>query len=329
MSTSKKQILIIQTAFIGDVILSTCLLEFFKAVYPDCVLDFVLRKSNASLLSEHPSIRNLITWDKSAPKVLSLRKVIKTIRKNRYDLVVNTHRYTSTGLMTLFAKAVSTVGYDKNPLSRLFSRRVVHRFEEGLHEVDRLHALVQHLDSRTFKPKLYLPQRVIEQVKVYQNGSYRVIAPQSVWFTKRYPADRWIDFLDNSTFTGHTYLVGGPADFDEVEHIRMSTKNDRVINLCGKLSLLASAALMQGAEMNYVNDSGPMHLCSAVNAPVKAIYCSTTPALGFGPLSDNREIVEYEGPLPCRPCGLHGKKTCPEGHFRCAYGIDPVKLEVS
>jgi heptosyltransferase-2 len=93
-----------------------------------------------------------------------------------------------------------------------------------------------------------------------------------------------------------------------------------VMNLAGKLTLLQSAALMAGAQHNYVNDSGPLHLASATNAPVSAFFCSTIPEFGFGPLSDKASIIEVQG-LDCRPCGLHGHKSCPKGHFRCGEGL--------
>ena len=70
--------------------------------------------------------------------------------------------------------------------------------------------------------------------------------------------------------------------------------------------------------MTYTNDSAPMHFASAVNAPVSAIYCSTVPSFGFGPLSDQHFVFETDKDLDCRPCGLHGKKQCPEGHFNCS-----------
>ena len=328
MSETKQQFLIIQTAFIGDVILATSLIEFFKSVYPGCEVDFVLRKSNASILKGNPNIRRLITWDKSLPKLKGLKTVISEIRQVQYDVAVNVHRYTSTGLMMMMARARQKVGYAKNPLSVFYNKKVPHRFEKGLHEVDRLHELVKHLDSRYCQPKLFLSQEVLGRVAGYKTVPYRVIAPMSVWFTKQYPVEQWVRFLDKSPFAGHTYLVGAPDDFDHVEKIRTTTTNERVTNLCGQLNLLHSAALMKDAVMNYVNDSGPMHLCTAVNAPVKAIYCSTTPDLGFGPLSDNREVIETEEVLPCRPCGLHGHSACPEGHFKCAYSIDLRRLEI-
>ena len=78
-----------------------------------------------------------------------------------------------------------------------------------------------------------------------------------------------------------------------------------------------NSALMKDAQRNYVNDSGPLHISSAMNAPVTAFFLSTVPAFGFGPLSDDSQILDV-GELYCRPCGLHGFKTCPEGHFKCS-----------
>ena len=75
---------------------------------------------------------------------------------------------------------------------------------------------------------------------------------------------------------------------------------------------------MRGAIMNYANDSAALHLASAVNAPITAIFCSTIPAFGFRPLSDKAYTIEYPEPLNCRPCGMHGKKACPKKHFRCS-----------
>jgi heptosyltransferase-2 len=79
---------------------------------------------------------------------------------------------------------------------------------------------------------------------------------------------------------------------------------------------------MEKAAMNYTNDSAPVHIASAVNAPVTEIFCSTVPGFGYTPLSDHARIVETREKLACRPCGIHGRKECPEGHFKCAWGIE-------
>jgi heptosyltransferase-2 len=142
-----------------------------------------------------------------------------------------------------------------------------------------------------------------------------------VWFTKQWPEHKWVELIQLLPEDTQVYLTGGPDDAHLCERIAEKAGRIRVTNVCGKLSLLESASLMKDAEMNYVNDSAPMHLCSSVNAPVTAIYCSTVPSFGFGPISSRAHIVETRVKLDCRPCGLHGFNACPKGHFKCAEGI--------
>jgi heptosyltransferase-2 len=141
--------------------------------------------------------------------------------------------------------------------------------------------------------------------------------------------EQWVEFL--SAVPGHlkVFLLGAGSDRQLCENIKEKTSNNNVTILAGHLTMLESAALMKGAVMNYVNDSAPMHLASAMNAPVSAIYCSTVPSFGFGPLSDNSVIIETHEELTCRPCGLHGYRACPEGHFKCALMIQKEQLLAS
>ena len=122
------------------------------------------------------------------------------------------------------------------------------------------------------------------------------------------------------------YLLGAPGDREACEQIKQQTRHPHISTLAGNLSLLESAALMEDAQMNYVNDSAPMHLASAVNAPTCVVYCSTIPAFGFGPLAEHAKIIETEDKLDCRPCGLHGLNECPKGHFQCALSIQVKRL---
>ncbi len=175
-------------------------------------------------------------------------------------------------------------------------------------------------------PRLYPSADDESFVKKYKVNSYLTISPASVWFTKQFPKEKWIDFLDKVPSPYTIYLLGAPNDAALAEEIKNKTTHHSIINLCGQLTFLQSAALMKDAAMNYVNDSAPMHFASAMNAPVTAVYCSTLPSFGFGPLSEKRFIVETEQNLSCRPCGLHGKKACPLGHFKCAYTIRTEQL---
>ncbi|GAC1394956.1 MAG: glycosyltransferase family 9 protein [Sediminibacterium sp.] len=325
-----QQILLIQTAFTGDVVLITGLLEKLHTYQPGAAIDILVRKGNESLFHKHPFVHEVLVWDKRRAKYRNLLKILQKIRHKRYDLLINVQRYTATGLITVLSKAKHTIGFDKNPFSFLFTEVIRHVFggeEEAVHEIERNHQLISSItDDRAAKPKLYPSAEDEAVVDQLIKQPYICIAPASVWFTKQLPAIQWIRFLDSVPASFHVYLIGAPADRPLCELIRKDTGHPDVQNLAGKLSFLQSAALMKKAVMNYVNDSAPMHFASAVNAPVTVVYCSTIPAFGYRPLSTNSHIVEVTESLPCRPCGLHGKKACPLVHFNCARFITNNQL---
>jgi heptosyltransferase II len=328
VSNTPKSFLVIQTAFIGDVILATAVVEKLHRVYPNAAIDFLLRKGNESLLTGHPQIREVLVWDKKRGKIKNLFKMTGQVRTNRYEVIVNIHRYASSGLITAFSGASQKIGFKKNPWSFAFTRKIRHDFGSNVHEVDRNQKLIESLtDSIRELPRLYPSVQDFERVKKFQTGNYICVAPTSVWFTKQFPAAQWIDFIRSiANQFEHVYLLGAPTDKSVCDSIQKGVGSDRVVTLAGQLSFLESAALMKEATMNFVNDSAPMHLASAMDAPVTAIYCSTIPAFGFGPLSTKSVIVQTTENLSCRPCGSHGHKACPQGHFKCATTVSTQSL---
>ncbi|HEY0978993.1 MAG TPA: glycosyltransferase family 9 protein [Flavobacteriales bacterium] len=352
-----KQFLVIQTAFLGDAVLVTSIVEKLHAFYPDAAIDLVVRKGNDGLFFEHPFLRKLHVWDKRQGKTRALFRLIGELRKTRYDHIFNAQRFLSTGLMTVLARGKEKVGFDKNPLSFLFTRTVKHEIPEPsalrqaqgdkfpsdvvarpskdiVHEVDRLNALIAHLtDGARPLPKLHPSPGIREEVEhvvhkyTEDKGRYVCIAPSSVWYTKQWPEKKWVELVRSLPPELHLFYIGAPtpSDYSMCERIASASGRGEVV-IEELPSPLASAVLMQGAVMNYVNDSAPLHIASAMNAPVTAVFCSTVPEFGFGPLNANGRIAQLNEPLPCRPCGLHGYKACPEGHFRCALGIDPQQV---
>lgn len=322
-----KKILIVQTAFIGDVILATPLIEKLHQFYPDAEIDFLIRKGNEGLLSNHPFINDLIIWNKRQNKIKNLFDLIKQINNHKYDLLVNVHRFSSSGLIAFLSGAKIKAGFNKNPFSFCFDVRVKHQIGNNVHEVTRNLSLIEKFTDNSFvKPVLYPSANDYEMVKAYafqdeKLREYITIAPSSVWYTKQWPAHQWEKLIKKKGSTIPVYLLGSPDDVEICERIVKQASQTNVTNLAGKLSFLQSAALIKNAAMNFVNDSAPMHIASAMNAPVTAIYCSTVPAFGFGPLSDRSTILQINYDLPCRPCGLHGFKACPKGHFKCAEDI--------
>ncbi|MBF9238363.1 glycosyltransferase family 9 protein [Hymenobacter sp. BT683] len=332
MPISSPATLLIQTAFIGDVILMTALLEYLHRAEPATPVDVLVRRGNEGLLAGHPHVRNVLIWDKKHRKYAALWELLLQIRATRYGRVVTLQRFASTGFLTAFSRAPERIGFAKNPLSRFFTRREPHTIGDGTHEVTRnlrllAPALTGSKAEPTELPRLY-PSAADEAAAApfVAAGHYMCLAPTSVWFTKQYPEEKWLELLAVLPAHLRIYLLGGPPDVAACERLAAASSREGVTNLAGKLSLLASAALMRGAVMNYVNDSAPMHLCSAVGAPVTAIFCSTVPEFGFGPLAPVSFVVQTKEALPCKPCGLHGHGACPLGHFRCAHTIEVTQL---
>jgi ADP-heptose:LPS heptosyltransferase len=349
--------LVIQTAFIGDVVLATALLEKLHSHFPEARIDLLVRKGNEALLAGHPFLHHVLIWNKKQSKLKNLYKMIRLIRREKYDKVINVQRFAATGLITALSGAKETIGFDKNPLSRFFTHRIPHVISAPakpgklplgptVHETERNQALISAFtDGKPARPRLYPAQADEDKIRTYTAAPYITISPASVWFTKQYPKEKWVSFIRQlPTQAALTvYLLGAPSDHDLCQSIAAAASAPlspaasepssptqaapaTIIDLSGQLSFLQSAALMRTAMMNYVNDSAPLHFASAVNAPVTAIYCSTIPAFGFGPLSDQSFIVETPEPLECRPCGLHGYKACPLGHFNCAQKIQDRQL---
>lgn len=318
-----KKILIIQTAFLGDVILATPVASELKRIFPDVSIDFVVKKGNESLLQNNPNLRYVISLDKSKGKYRSMIHLIKQLRSQQYDLVINLHRFGSSGFITAFSQAKKKYGFKKNPFSFKFTKTFEHEIGNGMHEVERNLQLIQEFGAVKIKrPELFPSKANFEKIKQYTKGAYYCFAPASVWFTKQLPKDKWVELIKQKSQSANIILIGGEEDEKLCQEIIDLAGVSNASNLAGKLSLLDSAALISKAKRNFVNDSGPLHLASAMNAPVTAFFCSTVPSFGFGPLSEDSEIKEIGEKLYCRPCGLHGYKSCPEKHFRCGKEIE-------
>ena len=308
-----KKVLIIQTAFIGDVILATSLVEAVAASYPMLAISMLVRKGNESVLECNPHINKVLVWDKSR-KFAELGRLIKEVRDAKYEVVICLQRFATMGLLAALAGAKEVVGYEQNPLSWLFGKRI--KFEtDGRHEVERNLELARlalpKVEMR--KPRVYV--NALELGNLQPVDSYVVVAPASVWATKTLPLGQWEALVKNLDSRLKVCYIGGKGDFELIEKLRLAT--GRGENLAEKLSLRQSGRLIAGAVMTYSNDSAPMHLASATDSPVCAFFCSTVPKFGFGPLASESYIVQETIGLTCRPCGLHGQRKCGEGHFLC------------
>jgi heptosyltransferase-2 len=115
-------------------------------------------------------------------------------------------------------------------------------------------------------------------------------------------------------------LFGGIDDAAVVEAVQRGA-GTATINLVGRIGLSDLAAAISQCDVFVTNDSGPMHIAVAREVPTVAIFCATTPELGFYPYSGDAIIVQRQ--LACRPCASHGGRRCPLGTAACSEEINP------
>lgn len=313
--------LIIQTSFLGDVILATSLIEKLHTYYPNDTIDFLVRKGNESVLANNPNLNQVLIWEKRTHKIKNLLKIAFEIKASKYDYVINLHRYGSSGLITFLSSATFKIGFHNNPFSVCYTHKYKHIIGNGMHEVERNQQLIAFLTDETYAmTKVYPSLNDINSTEKYKSEKYICIAPGSVWATKRLPIEKWVELCNRSN--SKIYIIGAPNESELANEIITKSTNANIVNLCNELSLLQSAALIKDAAMNYVNDSAPLHICSAMNAPCTAFFCSTVPEFGFGPLADGAIVIQTNEKLDCKPCGVHGYAVCPKGHFKCGTTIN-------
>ncbi|MFM1821229.1 MAG: hypothetical protein RLZZ402_1588 [Bacteroidota bacterium] len=316
------KVLIIQTAFLGDAVLITSLLEKIRIESPETAIHLLVRKGNESIFQAyiHPCLARVWTYDKSN-KLASWLDLRTNLKQESFDKVFVVQRFFGMGLLSLMIGAKQVFGFVKNSLSWFFTKAYPHPFGNGIHEVERNTALLSDwLGEKVFKPFLN-PVKMPTPAK-----NYICISPGSVWETKRLPIQKWIEFIHLLPRNQAVVLMGSPNEKHLSDEIEQACAGWPIYNETGKHALLASTSIFAQSKGNFVNDSGPMHLSSAVNVPTVALFCSTIPDFGFGPLADQSQIIEVSEKLDCRPCGDHGKKNCPLGHYACGNHISIQKM---
>jgi lipopolysaccharide heptosyltransferase II len=307
-------ILVVQTAFLGDVVLTTPLLSALAARHGP--VDVVTTPGAAVLLEGHPAVRSVIAYDKrrAARGWRGIARLGRELRARRYSRVYLPHRSLRSAALALWSGAPERIGFSDAPAALTYTRRVP-RAQTG-HEVERLLALGKP-DSEPAAP-VSLPLTADDQARAGSWLSSRgigsrfvAIAPGSVWATKRWPYYGELALRMNRPVV----VVGGPEDAP-LAHAIVEATGGNVVSAAGELTLRESAALIARAAVLITNDSAPLHLATAVRTPVIALFGPTVPEFGFGPRNPG-DLSLGHGSLECRPCSRHGPSRCPLGHHRC------------
>jgi len=329
----KKKILVIQTAFLGDAVLTLPMLEILSRQNPDAIIDVVTIPQNVEIFLASPFVHEVLVYDKRRIHKgwKALLNFSSELSHRQYDIIIAPHRSLRTSLLVLFSRIENSVGYDKAVLNLVYKNIVPYRY--NMHEVSRNVSLVsqgEYKNISTLLPKVKYSAEVMQNVdaiisQISASEKLIAIAPGSVWETKRYPKEYFVEVCNGLAQKNYVILlIGSKNEVELNEKIKSQVKGE-CYNLASKFSLVETMYLLTKCLLLVTNDSAPTHFGMAANIPVLTIYCSTVPAFGFYPYNGKSESIEAAA-LPCKPCGIHGYKTCPLRHFDCGKKLFPEEV---
>lgn len=321
--------LIIQTSFLGDMVLTTPLIAWLARSGP---VDVVATPRAGVLLENNPDVREVIVYDKRGADrgVAGFTRMAARLRAKDYDAAYMAQGSFRSGALVLAAGIRDRVGFASSAGRMFYTTRVPS--VENMHHAARLLSLgtrepMREVPVPELRPHLYpgAPERAaVDELlgTASSDDPLIALAPGSVWGTKRWPY--YAELARALHDLARIVVVGADADRPLAAEIRDAT-GGAAIDATGHLSLLASADLIGRASLLVTNDSAPLHLASAMNTPTIAIFGPTVPEFGFGPLADRSQTVGHAG-LACRPCDRHGPQRCPLGHWRCMREITAERV---
>ena len=322
------RILIIHTAFIGDIVLSTPLIKKIKDTYPDSDITYVTTPSGEAILKNNPHLNNIIVYDKRGEHkgISGVWQLGKRLRYENFNMVITPHRYLRSSILSWLSRSPIRKGYDIASGSCLFTEKI--KYDRTKHEVDKLLSFVAPENKKRYEIELYPGEK--EKMKgdnlwkenLLEDKKVVVLAPGSKWFTKQWPVEYFNKLAESLKKLSNVRLivVGGK------DEINLPIEKENIIDMRGKTSLLELADILSRADVVVTNDSSPIHIASAFKKPrIFALFGPTIEKFGFFPWSLNSKVFQVDG-LKCRPCGIHGGKSCPEKHFKCMRDILPEEV---
>lgn len=314
------KVLIVQTAFIGDVTLAEPLIEAVNCKYPGAEISFLTIPYSAPILRNHPRLKEVIILKKRGiGRRRSFRKTLRKLRHEQFDLALVPHRSLRSALLVFLTGIPRRIGFDRSAGKWLFNEIV--KYGPDIHEVERNLSLLGMEDMK-ITPKIYPGEAEFERVDGLLKGwslteGFTAIAPGSIWNTKRWPVKYYHELIGmmKERIYPPVVLIGAPGEKNLCEEAAEGY-DGYAFTAAGELNPLESGALLHKAAFLIANDSAAGHIAAAAGCKVIAIFGATSPKFGFAPYGEGHKIVEIPG-LYCKPCKIHGGNRCPEKHFRC------------
>ena len=311
-----KRILIIRLSSFGDILLTTPLIRSIKKKNPSLQIDFILKEEFVELLQNNPYITNVYKYSVSK---FEKEALFDSLTSTNFDLAIDLQNNLRSKEIIKLLKC-NTLKFRKHNINKfLLVHFKINKLKNAAQIPLRYAAAAggfeldgEGLDFFTNK----LPDTSFDP-----NEKYIGLCPGAKHFTKRWPVDYFIDLGKRLETSGYKVVIfGGPEEAEIC--FRIQQKINDSLNLYDT-SILQVSANMKMCKAIYTNDSGLMHLASAVKVPVIAFFGSTVREFGFFPYKGKSIILEKKD-LSCRPCTHIGRKSCPKIHFKCMMEIKPA-----
>jgi heptosyltransferase-2 len=339
--------LVVQTSFLGDIVLTTPLIA---ELAQRTAVDVLTTPEGAAILRNNPNIRNTIVYDRRECDrgLAGFVRTVNRIRragiggsvgaKARPARAVYSAAYMAQGslrsaMLVTAAGVKQRIGFNTSEGRRFYTQQIDYRADR--HHVERLWWLANPESCESpagdmIMPSLYPSEeddRIVGNVVREQlsdtSRPFVALAPGSVWETKRWPFYPELAVRIAREF--NVVVVGGSGDVPIGDTIVSQLPRGCAANTAGRLGILSSAALIGRAVGLVTNDSAPQHLASAMRTPTLTIFGPTVPDFGFGPLAPNSRVAGNDA-LACRPCDRHGPHRCPLGHWRCMRELSSAEV---
>jgi len=329
--SAPKKILIIRFSSLGDIILATPLLRVLHIRFPSSRIDFVVRKEYAELIRNNKNLHYLYEFD-ARTGMTGLHKLKIQLRAEHYDLVIDIHNSLRSRYLRWMLGVNEVVVLSKH----LFARTILIQLKKNFYHrvisvADRYIEPVQQfgIENDGQGLELAIPEEIRAQTAAKMKSMEiqplkRMIGfcPSAKHATKCWPQDRFkeLGVKLSKELNATILLFGGMQDKEKcsaiAQEINLSGGEGSARDLSGELSILESAVAMEACDLIVTNDTGLMHVASAMKKKVVAIFGPTVREFGFFPVGKDQVVLERLN-LSCRPCSHIGGKSCPEGHFRC------------
>ncbi|MBK7866074.1 MAG: hypothetical protein IPJ75_03245 [Ignavibacteriales bacterium] len=325
------KILVIQTAFPGDSVLSLPFIQELKKRYASREIDVVSTPVSASVFNSSPSVSKVFPFQKRGEHrgIRGMLKFATLLRAKNYSYIYSLHRSARTALLVNLIYSEYSIGFSNSSLKFIYDKLVDYKYDE--HEVKRSLRFLGEYPGEEWKifPEIKATQEEKNRVSRFKeetglDGDYVILAPGSVWGTKRYPIKYFAEVAASLISKRLKVVVTGSENERGLGEEIVGIEGKEVINSCGQFSIVETVELMRGAKLVITNDSAPTHFAMAADVSVLTIYCSTVPEFGFYGYSPKSYYISKA--VSCKPCGIHGHKKCPNGSFECGTSIYPFEV---